>query len=1002
MVILAVVAGLLVALLVLPSGRWDLLPSMAVSALSNGPGSRLKPAPAVRTAPAVNVQPAPGLRLEAPANAVDKPRQFQASELSREDLTRVAEDIGADGALTLGGWRLDAAMTDEDLFPGEVTASVDLKHLRIPDGMREFATLVHVADDGTMTPLAGDLRNGRLCAGIRHNGWLVVRLVIFWAPVAAYAGHYAWTEDRADVPKGNFVALPWQPGDTRFILYWPEAWPGRNPNALKQLKGLALAALIRNPPPGEGLEARVFRLPPASSWSEFNEALFNTFLAATRQGWDYRDWIQKLDADGDYVEFRRRVSDAEWLRDNILPVKVGHAVRALDRAADYLEERNFRKPGVARQSMPVNTYVVDQGGAKFGESCNTWTTSPYMVINASNISPLDAFYFLDGAPAPLKTAANPPNDDKRRMFKGQFDDMQLTILHELFHIVQGAYNLYASPDYTWFDEATAVTLENEGFRDYKKRGWVTTTSDLTTDRELDFVFYELDRKAKWSFADYYGGAGPTDADAGVIRKHGYGASFFVEYLRDHYYKTQPDLFLPALLEDFARFRGGTIASLYRVTSNVEETLAADYEMFVLDHLEDIWALAAKQPPGSPGYLRDVQLGRLKTYEFCLFRPHRPLSVQFCRVRTPRAITPLKPEDRPVYAVAMNGLGELGVSLWRHPDPSGRGKQLPEGGGVLPPEAAHRFMRVQKYLKVPDELARTSDAGIDGQGPVIFGMERDGPPDVQLDGDTIRVAWEESPHARLRNSGNKRIAVAGYRLQLHLPDRKTLNFAPNEPRAELPVKLVRDLLMKQRKDFVSKMWYAVAGWKTGRNDIGPLVEITEAFAATEAWKIGFSYCEVAAATGRPRGPFSEVAVFELDDEAATAFGISGQWRGRVPFSEGMLMDLDINESSSGFEGTMHFGGEEIPIRGKLQPTLKAWSIQMRNEKVWLPAWTAVQKLPGDRLYLYAPPCLLKHTTRGSVRLGWRHEPGEMDWTQFLQLLAAEIRAMEQQNKASQEQ
>jgi len=90
---------------------------MLTSIWHNGWSGRLRPVVATPSAgtPALDSNPAPGIRLSAPAGALDCPRQFRATAFTARQLNELTK-VGPDSIITpLAGYDIDGGMTENEL-----------------------------------------------------------------------------------------------------------------------------------------------------------------------------------------------------------------------------------------------------------------------------------------------------------------------------------------------------------------------------------------------------------------------------------------------------------------------------------------------------------------------------------------------------------------------------------------------------------------------------------------------------------------------------------------------------------------------------------------------------------------------------------------------------------------------------------------------------------------------------------------------------------------------
>lgn len=980
-VALLVAVGLAVAPLV-ASGRWALLPDVVASGFRGRGGATPRPTAPVRSnVPALDVSPIAGVRITAPAGALDRERTFSATPLSAAQMVRFDRQLQSGGLIALGGYDIDAGMTEADLFYKPATVSLDLETIALPKDLWSQVGIVNVADDGTVQLVPSHLKGKRLVFETYHNGaWMPVLIPLLIGTI-----NYGWTVDRAELPKGDFAAFYWKPEDIHFRVMYPRTWTSRDPDGVKAAEEEYRRLIIKHkltpddvkmPPPSGTPQAVTI---PTGSGTPVNIVVdpFSDLRGIGEQIGDRLNRLAALAADPEYRALSAKVRSEQWLTDVYLPVKVTTALTGLDRAYNYLDRRGFRKPGLAKFATTTDIFILDTslGPELMGEVHNTWTTSPFMVLDGTKIP--------GGDVATLDAAG-----------KKQFDEFQITALHELFHVVQSAYVFMDRNKYLWFNEATAVVLEGEAKEYYTRENnfaqtWETTIRSYTAFFDA-MAFFDPENAA------------PNQA-------HGYGESYFVEFLRDMYFTTPAgkNAFLPALYEDFAGVRGGGVESLYRTTGGTPESLSKAFYAFSYAARNDLLNAYNGLPSGASKQTTTIDAAN-PVYVWRFADKSRPLSAQILEVTIPGgagatpASTPSKPTD-PVYVLSTNGVEEFGA-ITRLSAPAGGGEAWPEvrGGTVLSAKRQQHLMRVETYVELPAALAQ-SVGNVDAQGPMVFGMFRDQtPPTVEVKDQMVRIDWKPSTAASVKRSDGKRLLISEYRVTITTPDGRQTTFAAKEPHVEIPVATIDKLVTANKQANRNKVFTFLHG--IGQADLITLNNMVEALTAGERPKLKVSYQEVADIPGSPKGPASAEAVFEIGDEARTFKDVTGTWAGRVPFSDGELMRFDLlQQPGGGFIGTMRFGGESIPIRGFWHPETQAWWIEARESNLWRPLFILgygyVQKLPADKLYVAAPPAVLSRHNKAAPDLGWAPGPDDMNWQDFLARLSVEIQQWEAERKAA---
>jgi hypothetical protein len=223
-----------------------------------------------------------------------------------------------------------------------------------------------------------------------------------------------------------------------------------------------------------------------------DEAGFTKALAEARKGGFV---VQDTEMD----ELRRRY---------LMPPAARKVEEALVFAQEYLVRRGFKKPFCR---LPV--YITPTLGADDGALYNPWTGRRYILIGG--------------------------NMDVRSTYRAA--------LHELFHHFQIGYNWIFDGD-SAFMEACATLIEREAGLDpaYQKK-----LVEAGADRAG--LLNPGDNNAKFDVFRTGLAGPPYTRDPKPAQRHGYGLSWFLEYLRDQKNAANPAQFLPDLMANCSSY-----------------------------------------------------------------------------------------------------------------------------------------------------------------------------------------------------------------------------------------------------------------------------------------------------------------------------------------------------------------------------------------------------------------------------------------------------------------
>lgn len=482
--------------------------------------------------PALDIHPISEIHLTAQANALDKERDFQATKISSEDFANFASGLEERKSLVVAAFELNAGMNKEDRFPGELVVGFDLAQLPLQKEYWQFAEILYLDEKGHFTRLVTNLAGTELQCQIRHNGIFIVTITTLALAIPFFALVNQYQKDGGE--------LQYWDKTENFCIYWPANanLPPQNPDSIKLMTELA----------------ERFQEYTDLSYKDLEKKFLEFGFAADR----YFQWLlqqpnyQKYHEDFRVREILRLISDNKWRRENLWPIQVAHTMTVLERAYIYLVNgniagnencRKFRKPG-----WVIDVYLKDN-----------WQELD--TINGLCKDKPFTFPYLDFRLTAIPTLAKITDEADQK----KIDELNTTALHELFHAIS-KYNYIEGEDDLWFDEACAATLEHEAKNYYKP----FVSNYKTTGRDY-WKFYQLAMETRlWDQGDMDKLLGSFDgiqeSNSSLYQDHGYNASYFFEFLREKYYTKNPNDFLPNLLENFATWRGGTVASLVNITS----------------------------------------------------------------------------------------------------------------------------------------------------------------------------------------------------------------------------------------------------------------------------------------------------------------------------------------------------------------------------------------------------------------------------------------------------
>lgn len=900
------------------SGEWSLLPSVVRSVISNGWNGRLRPqARITHNTPAIDLRPDPALRITAPRGALDIEREFNVRRLD-PDQVQVAD--GFDSlrmAVPLAAFEIDASMDDDDLFIEPVRLAFDLGELNIPKAQWAQVGLLHVDEDGRQRSLVTVLKRGTMATEIRHNGIiLIVGLPAIPVSLGVLAGVdqvSKWGFKEAMV--GGELSVVVTP---RFRIWFPKrALPWRDTPEHREVQAT--------------LKER---------WQYYIDEM-QTLQQTGAPALTLSDRKRLYAADERVQAATALLADGPFLRAYVLPNQVILVIDALVRAEKYLwTHRGFRKP-----SNQVDIILPEQytgPATSFGFQRDGHFVYPYVHLDLSKI------------PREAPDTANP----------AELDELDTTVLHELFHVVQKEYfnwSKYLSPShvwsgqrYVWFQEATALVLEEDAEPYYRRQGWTRKAFGKTFVAESHMGWFKLPLDA----------AGPSEAET---QDKGYGASRFLLSLRDRYYQSNPDAFLKRYLETFGTFTS-PVGALASVTSQSGLILGTDYRIFALRHAEAISFAAPKPVNRTLTRAKPVAKWPLAA---------APLSSAMCEFDY-RSLDP-KELDAALLVVRTEVNAEVPVGTRVRSGADSTWKSIDEFLPVVSAPAAMRSRQALMVQRIDASAGEWWERPIaswfsDAKTTVVLLAKPTTPPKLELlpDAGTVMVEFPPSPleeagelirrEARIAFGGGKEVTIAFTEGRLgEVVWRQIARDQSMGALAQMKDPRVKKLFLPQDLEDMLAIWSAFRGI-LGGDDL----------------KLEIRYREVV--KHRPSdgpedtgidGPWSEV--FKVPIETPLPSGhpgdISGSWEGQIMLlHRPMFMELAM--AGLNIEGTMIMEGEMFRLEGVWIQDESAWEVTMLSTDPDDPGVSFIQPylraLPDGSLWLPAPPAVLR-----------RPQPAEQD-------------------------
>ena len=419
--------------------------------------------PVVGNSKPVDVEPVEGIRITAPANALDKDREFKITAVDEKTWDQTEKALAeVSGEQMLFCFDLDAGMEPDEHLPGEFTFSMDLEKMGIPPILYDKLTVWRLAGD-QLYEYTSWVENGKMVFRSDQNSFMILAIPPGIALVKAFAvglvggliykyGAETWSKHKAtgDVYKGFFTkngdAMTYDLKDPYgdFTLYFRfkdteyadrfETYQQSEEDFNRRSKDLVeLAEREYNRQVEEKYNEE------RAEWTMWQKVMGSAEAKRkARAAIDKAAILAKL-CEEDILLKRY----AEGMQ---LPPSILDLCEMLKTANRFLTDNQCLRP----QTCNLEVDLIQTGPS--GVYNRTATKLPYLLINYSKM-------LTDGQ---YKRA-------------GRGESMLLTITHELFHHRQKTHNWPAQMDFR-SEETTAAYLENAAALYYIGTGEIVTNA----------------------------------------------------------------------------------------------------------------------------------------------------------------------------------------------------------------------------------------------------------------------------------------------------------------------------------------------------------------------------------------------------------------------------------------------------------------------------------------------------------------------------------------------
>lgn len=400
--------------------------------------------PIVGNSKPVDVEPVEGIRITAPANALDKDREFKITPVDEKTWEKTEKRIAAEsGEKMLFCFDLDAGMKPQEHIPGEYTVSLDLEQMGIPPELYDYISIWRKSGD-YFQKYCTRIENGKLIYRSDQNS-IVVGTVAFilidYTILTAIGVVSYWSYEKAS--------------GAEFFNYDDDR----------------ISVTLKHPNGDHTLYAHFKMTEYADRFKEFKTSKE-----------DHKKRLGELEKQAD-AEYKRRL-DARYGEGGMRWLKEWGNKRskeAIDRSAIFMklckEDEQLKK---IEELMKLPPSIVDLGSmviyANKFLSEHEGLTNPFwnLPIYLMDIADKGHLEYPDiAAPYMIVNYKGMLADNIPYKRQGKGEDMLMTLTHELYHYRQKKSQWITNMDYRT-EETTAAYQEKVSSAYFFKKGIMTT------------------------------------------------------------------------------------------------------------------------------------------------------------------------------------------------------------------------------------------------------------------------------------------------------------------------------------------------------------------------------------------------------------------------------------------------------------------------------------------------------------------------------------------------
>ncbi|MBQ7569263.1 zinc-ribbon domain-containing protein [bacterium] len=434
--------------------------------VSNNSSSTAQPSkdtPKASTTAIITREVQKGVTISVPKGALGRSKKLEITPVTElnEVLLTAEKKLKERDIFAIAAWEVDAGLADDERLPGYYSLRVDLSELGLGRSLYNQVHFYRLTDKGDLFEYNTSIEGQIATLQGNQNSFILsaIGLSAIVLPAAVAGGtfikEYLSEKFYYCYKDGNnwYLECPTKAGT--FKLYWNSTDVDKDfYDKMKKLKERQ-AAIIR-----------------AAQLKHRDLLDFDNYASvALSSNADLSKAAQEaLEKDPEYQKLKKQIKN--------VPPFIDKTVVQITTAYVYLG----KKVKVKMPSYDVCFYLKKGLGQALGFQVSTFFRNPYIEINL--------------LPS-LKSTVQSGGKD--------WDNLLLTITHELFHICQEEYHFCIGVNSKKFDEMVTVVLEADAFAYYRKNKIITTTPELTSDGPYDYLLmYPMDKDEEGDSADEYG------------------------------------------------------------------------------------------------------------------------------------------------------------------------------------------------------------------------------------------------------------------------------------------------------------------------------------------------------------------------------------------------------------------------------------------------------------------------------------------------------------------